>query len=111
MTQLLCVRTLIHRLIVISCGQINLIYALIVATYIALQWRIKIPNTKQKIINDLVSRRRTLKITQAQLANSCEIQQSMIGRFENNKTHPQLDTFLKIAHALNCDISAIELND
>lgn len=56
------------------------------------------------IINSLISQRHKLGLTQQQLADKTQLTQSVIARFESKKTTPQLNTLLKVANALDCDI-------
>lgn len=56
------------------------------------------------IINSLISQRHKLGLTQQQLADKTQLTQSVIARFESKKTTPQLNTLLKVANALECDI-------
>ena len=44
-------------------------------------------------------------MTQKELAEAASLTQSVIARFESKKATPQLDTLLKVATALDCDIS------
>lgn len=57
------------------------------------------------IINSLISQRHKLGLTQQQLADKTQLTQSVIARFESKKTTPQLNTLLKVANALDCDIT------
>lgn len=56
------------------------------------------------IIDELVKQRRCKGITQKELAKEACLTQSVIARFENKKIVPKLDTLMKIAAALECDI-------
>ncbi len=59
------------------------------------------------IIDQLVEARHTKGMTQAELARATSLPQSVIARFEKKKNAPQLDTLLKIATALDCEIAVI----
>lgn len=62
------------------------------------------------IIDRLVEERYRKGMTQEDLAKATNYTQSVIARFENKKTVPQLDTLLKIAEALGCDLAIISEN-
>jgi len=47
-------------------------------------------------------------MTQAELAASCSLTQSVIARLEKKKASPQLDTSVKVATALDCDIRVVK---
>lgn len=59
------------------------------------------------IIDRLVEQRRLQGLTQKQLAEAACLTQSVIARLESKKAIPQLDTLLKVAAALGCDIAVI----
>lgn len=46
-------------------------------------------------------------MTQKELAEASCLTQSVIARLESKKTTPQLDTLLKVASALGCDIAVV----
>ena len=46
-------------------------------------------------------------MTQRDLAEASSLTQSVIARLESKKATPQLDTLLKVASALGCDIAVI----
>lgn len=56
------------------------------------------------LIDCLIEERRNKGMTQKELAELTCLTQSVIARFEGKKTMPQLDTLLKIASALDCDL-------
>lgn len=58
-----------------------------------------------KIINQLIALRHHRGLTQQELADACCLTQSVIARLESKKTTPKLDTLLKIASALGCDLT------
>lgn len=60
-----------------------------------------------KIIDLLIEQRHKQGMTQQGLAKMTNLTQSVIARLENKKTTPQLDTLLKVATALNCEIVII----
>lgn len=59
------------------------------------------------IIDKLVEARKSRGMTQKDLAFAVNLPQATIGRLESKKHTPQLDTLLKIAEALNCDIEVV----
>ena len=46
-------------------------------------------------------------MTQKELAKASSLTQSVIARLESKKATPQLDTLLKVASALGCDIAVV----
>ena len=46
-------------------------------------------------------------MTQKDLAKAANLTQSVIARLESKRAVPQLDTLLKVASALNCDLAII----
>ena len=65
------------------------------------------PERCTAIIDRLVQERHKHGLTQKELAEATNLPQSVIARFERKKNTPQLDTLLKIAEALQCDIAVI----
>jgi transcriptional regulator with XRE-family HTH domain len=61
-----------------------------------------------QIAGQVGERRRALALSQAQLAGLCGTTQSAIARLESGGRPPRIDTLLRIANALQCDL-AIEL--
>jgi transcriptional regulator with XRE-family HTH domain len=61
-----------------------------------------------QIADQVSQRRRQLGLSQAQLAELCETTQSAIARLESGGRPPRIDTLLRIAHALDCEL-AVEL--
>lgn len=59
------------------------------------------------IIDSLIEQRRRKGMTQKELAKASNLTQSVIARLESKKATPQLDTLLKVASALGCDIVVI----
>ncbi|HUD01715.1 MAG TPA: helix-turn-helix transcriptional regulator [Rhabdochlamydiaceae bacterium] len=49
-------------------------------------------------------RRRSLDISQQELANIIEVHRSWIGRVEKGTTNPSLVTMMKICKGLNCSV-------
>ena len=61
-----------------------------------------------QIADQVGKRRRELGLSQAQLATLCQTTQSAIARLESGGRPPRIDTLLRIANALDCDL-AVEL--
>lgn len=59
------------------------------------------------IIDSLIEQRRSKGMTQKELAKASCLTQSVIARLESKKATPQLDTLLKVASALGCDIAVV----
>ncbi|MDO4379131.1 MAG: helix-turn-helix transcriptional regulator [Erysipelotrichia bacterium] len=49
-------------------------------------------------------------MTQKELAQAACLTQSVIARLESKKAMPQLDTLLKVAYALGCDLAVVPAN-
>jgi predicted transcriptional regulator len=60
---------------------------------------------KYEIIHSLIERRNQLNLTQAQLAMMVGVQQPAICRLETGSHNTTLNTFFKVAHVLNLDVS------
>lgn len=65
------------------------------------------PEKCANIINMLIEQRHNKGMTQKELAEASCLTQSVIARLESKKATPQLDTLLKVAAALDCDIAII----
>lgn len=65
------------------------------------------PEKCANIIDLLIKQRHSLGMTQKDLAEAACLTQSVIARLESKKATPQLDTLLKVAGALGCDIALI----
>lgn len=59
------------------------------------------------IIDQLIAERHRQGKTQKQLAEDAKLTQSVIARMESKKAIPQLDTLLKVATALGCNLRVI----
>lgn len=59
------------------------------------------------IIDLLIEQRHNRGMTQKELAKAACLTQSVIARLESKKAIPQLDTLIKVASALGCDIAVI----
>ena len=58
-----------------------------------------------QIAEQVGRRRRELGLSQAQLAKLCHTTQSAIARLESGGRPPRIDTLLRIANALDCDLT------
>ena len=65
------------------------------------------PENCAVIIDSLIEQRHNKGMTQKELAKASNLTQSVIARLESKKATPQLDTLLKVASALDCDIAVI----
>lgn len=59
------------------------------------------------IIDSLIEQRHIKGMTQKELAKASCLAQSVIARLESKKATPQLDTLIKVASALGCDIAVV----
>ncbi len=59
------------------------------------------------IIDILIEQRQNKGMTQKELAQASNLTQSVIARLESKKTTPRLDTLLKIASALGCNVDVV----
>ena len=57
------------------------------------------------IADQVVSRRRELELSQAELAELMATTQSAIARLESGGRPPRIDTLLRIANALDCELN------
>jgi ribosome-binding protein aMBF1 (putative translation factor) len=57
-----------------------------------------------QIAGQVADRRRELGLSQAELAEICGTTQSAIARLESGGRPPRIDTLLKLAHALDCEL-------
>lgn len=62
------------------------------------------------IIDQLIEQRHKQGKTQRQLAQDANLPQSVIARLESKKAIPQLDTLLKVASALGCDLALVPIS-
>lgn len=65
------------------------------------------PERCAKIIDRLIEERINKGMTQRELAEAVKLPQAAIGRLESKKHAPQLDTLIKVAQALDCDITVV----
>lgn len=57
-----------------------------------------------RIAAQVVARRTELSLSQRELAELCGTTQSAIARFESGTRPPKLDTLIRIAEALDCEL-------
>lgn len=62
------------------------------------------------IIDRLIEQRHSKGMTQKELAKASNLTQSVIARLESKKAVPQLDTLIKVASALDCNIAIVPAN-
>ena len=65
------------------------------------------PENFANIIDLLIEQRHNQGMTQKELAQAACLTQSVIARLERKKATPQLDTLLKVAAALGCDLAVV----
>ena len=61
-----------------------------------------------QIAERVTERRKELDLSQTELADLCDTTQSAIARLESGGRPPRIDTLLRIANALDCEL-AVEL--
>lgn len=59
------------------------------------------------IIDRLIEQRHSKGMTQRDLAQASSLTQSVIARLESKKATPQLDTLIKVATALGCELELV----
>lgn len=69
------------------------------------------PERCANIIDLLIKQRHSLGMTQKDLAEAACLTQSVIARLESKKATPQLDTLLKVAGALGCELAVVPIVD
>ena len=67
------------------------------------------PEKCAAIIDMLIERRHNQGMTLKELAEAASLTQSVIARLESKRAMPQLDTLMKVAEALGCDLKLVEL--
>lgn len=65
------------------------------------------PENCTALIDQLIAERHRQGKTQQQLARDAQLTQSAIARLERKKAAPQLDTLMKVAAALGCDLAIV----
>ncbi len=71
-------------------------------------WEVSsMPEKCSHIIDMLIEQRRSRGMTQKELAQATSLTQSVIARLERKKATPQLDTLLKVADALGCELEIV----
>ena len=66
-----------------------------------------VPDKCTEIIDRLIEERHRRGMTQRQLAQEAQLPQSAIARLESKRATPQLDTLVKVAAALGCDLMVV----
>lgn len=56
------------------------------------------------IAAEVTARRQEWNLSQRQLADLCGTTQSAIARLERGRRPPRIDTLLRLAHALDCEL-------
>lgn len=69
------------------------------------------PEKCSLIIDSLIEQRHIKGMTQKELAEASCLTQSVIARLESKKAIPQLDTLLKVALALGCELAVIPVTE
>lgn len=65
------------------------------------------PDACAVLIDKLKEERVKKGLTQKELAEAARLTQSVIARLESKKAIPQLDTLLKVAAALGCNLAVV----
>ncbi len=65
------------------------------------------PDNCAVLIDRLIEQRKNRGMTQKELARAASLTQSVIARLESKKATPQLDTLLKVADALGCELEIV----
>jgi transcriptional regulator with XRE-family HTH domain len=65
------------------------------------------PESCTAIIDRLIEERHNKGMTQKDLAKAASLTQSVLARLESKKAMPQLDTLLRVAATLGCDIAVV----
>ena len=63
------------------------------------------------IIDELIELRKAKGLTQRELAKAANLAQPAIARLESKAAIPQLDTLLKVASALGCNIALVQTTE
>lgn len=58
----------------------------------------------ERLTNQVIDRRGELNLSQRELAELCGTTQSAIARFESGARPPKIDTLIRIAEALDCEL-------
>lgn len=58
----------------------------------------------ERVAAQVIARRTELSLSQRELAELCGTTQSAIARFESGTRPPKLDTLIRIAEALDCEL-------
>lgn len=60
---------------------------------------------RYRLANELITRRREMKLTQAKLASKSGVGQAEISKIESGRSNPTLETLAALAGALGCRLS------
>lgn len=69
------------------------------------------PEKCAAIIDMLIERRHNQGMTQKELAEAASLTLSVIARLESKRAMPQLDTLMKVAEALGCDLKLVDCDN
>jgi len=58
----------------------------------------------QAIATQVAERRRALNLSQRELADLCNTTQSAVARLERGRRPPRIDTLMRVASALDCEL-------
>lgn len=61
-----------------------------------------------EIIDTLIQKRHDMGLTQRDVASLSGLSQPVIARLESKKNIPNLDTLLKVATVLDCEMSVVD---
>lgn len=67
------------------------------------------PERCSEVIDRLIERRHEKGMTQKELAAVSGLTQSVIARLESKRAVPQLDTLLRVAEALGCELKLVAM--
>ncbi len=68
------------------------------------------PDMCVSIIDKLIHLRKEKGLTQRELAKAANLAQPAIARLESKSTTPKLDTLLKVAAALGCNLEVVPVS-
>lgn len=68
-------------------------------------------NYEMRLIDEIVKRRKELKLTQQNIADMIDAPQSTIARFEAKLVTPRFETVIKICNVLNISLNIIDNNN
>lgn len=71
----------------------------------------KVINEMAKLVIQIVNRRKSLGLTQAQVAGRAGITQAQVARLENSSSIPTIETVMKVAIALGMTVGLSYLDE